>query len=116
MNIRTDKTKINRENRSSWELGVLGNTTDREAEKQKNLLEYWGSLGTNHNKGETAEMEIARRVSASSEGDNATVRNRERVQTIKIEGRVAEIRKEREAHFEEEDLASERKKFGNQYR
>ena len=116
--IRKDITKNNRNPFNNWVASTMQSDEDinRETKKQEDLIGNWKRISQSGDKARISEAELARRISASTEGDTAQTRTQERIQSFKVENRVAEIREARQDRFTEDDLQDERKKFGNQYR
>ena len=115
--IRKDITKNNRNPFNNWVASTMQSDEDinRETKKQEDLIGNWKRISQSGDRARISEAELARRISASTEGDNATARNEQRVKDFKIGNIVADKMKKNQGQTEE-DFQEELNAWGNKYK
>lgn len=118
--MRRDRTQTTRAQRADWEIYHLQEdmSSNREEQKQDALLGAWEDIYARKGRGENvSEMELARRISAVSEGDTREGRVNEARRNFEITEKVEQKLREQIAGGQSEiEFYKELDNFGANYR
>ncbi|MEK7577569.1 MAG: hypothetical protein AAB492_03050 [Patescibacteria group bacterium] len=118
-NVRKDGTVLNKMDRTQWERETIeaSRMTDQDISKQNELLEYWQKVSKNPKlrESEIKELELQRRISAATEGDDSASRTATRILEHKAEVKLDEWHRKQFKQEDEEQFTEELREQGEKY-
>lgn len=119
MNVRRDKTQLNKQARADWELNAWQDDamSARDEETQQAIVEGWKSIWNSGDQAKIEEMELARRISAAAEDDTLEKRVAEVIKEVKVAGKVEQALQDLQQSGQSvEEFEMETDAFGRKYR
>lgn len=119
MNVRRDKTQLNKQARADWELNAWQDDamSARDEETQQAIVEGWKSIWNSGDQAKIEEMDLARRISAAAEDDTLEKRVSQVIKEVKanaiIEQKLQDLQ---HAGQTPEEFEEEQDSFGRTYR
>lgn len=117
--IRTDKTKLTREQKADWELRALADDamSQRDLDTQDAIVQGWTDIWNSGDTAKIKEMELARRIGAVAEEDTLEKRVQESIKEFKagqiITGKLQDLQNSGQT---EEEFREDEENFGRKYR